>query len=204
MEDSHSLFTQASQGFKQGNKTLAQDLLNKLVVSEPGNEQAWLLLSWVVDNPDEIEKCLHQMLAISPDNLAASKRLFKIVTEKEKKNSPSALVTTKTRNDNGAGIALLFVIYVAGILSARIAMLLFLILFAAIFLVKCAPLIKKVFVEKKEPLSGPSSGMEELIPILLLIFVQGIIYWQWAAIAPPLRSILMFFIEAKIKSRGPY
>jgi hypothetical protein len=74
MEDSPSLFTQASEAAARGDKLAAKNLLDELVFSEPNNGQAWLLLAEVVEDRNEECDCLQQALAINPQNAAAQQK----------------------------------------------------------------------------------------------------------------------------------
>ena len=70
MENDLSLYAQASAAAGRGNKLAAESLLDELVVTDPGNEQAWLLLAEVVDDLNEVSDCLQHALAIDPQNQA--------------------------------------------------------------------------------------------------------------------------------------
>jgi len=75
MADSNPLYAQASQAAANGDKDTARSLLDKLIVDQPDNAQAWLLLADMVDDLNEVYDCLHQVLAIDPQNQAARQKL---------------------------------------------------------------------------------------------------------------------------------
>jgi len=54
MDNSQSLFARASAAAGSGNKLTAERLLDELVVTDPDNEQVWLLLAKVFDDMNEV------------------------------------------------------------------------------------------------------------------------------------------------------
>jgi hypothetical protein len=70
MENSLSLFAQASEAAGRGDRLTARCLLYELIYFEPCNHQAWLLLSQVVEDPLEVEVCLRKAQPIGEDNPA--------------------------------------------------------------------------------------------------------------------------------------
>lgn len=54
---------------------LARQLLSQVVQRDPRNEQGWLWLSGVVDEPERIRYCLKRVLAINPENVHAATAL---------------------------------------------------------------------------------------------------------------------------------
>jgi len=75
MDDDSSLFTRASQAAANGDKDTARNLLDELIVNQPDNEQAWLLLADMVEDLNEVDDCLQHVLAINPQNQAARQKL---------------------------------------------------------------------------------------------------------------------------------
>ena len=69
MENSPSLFAQASEAAGRGDRLTARCLLYELIYFEPCNRQAWLLLSQVVDDPLEVEICLRKAQPIGEEDL---------------------------------------------------------------------------------------------------------------------------------------
>jgi len=74
MEDSPSLYARASEAAGHGDKLTAKNLLDELIFNEPNNEQAWLLLSGVVDDANEVSDCLQHALAINPQDQVAQQK----------------------------------------------------------------------------------------------------------------------------------
>lgn len=74
MQDSPSLYTRASEAAARGDKLTAKNLLDELLFNEPNNEQAWLLLSGVVEDLNEVSDCLQHALAINPQDQAAQQK----------------------------------------------------------------------------------------------------------------------------------
>ena len=52
-------------------KEQAEELLKQVVTMDPGNEQAWLWLSAVVEGIEEKKECLHRVIEINPYNPSA-------------------------------------------------------------------------------------------------------------------------------------
>jgi len=60
---------------RRGHKEPAQRLLSQVVEADPHNEQGWLWLARVVDDPQMQAQCLQRALAINPDNQWAAEQL---------------------------------------------------------------------------------------------------------------------------------
>jgi hypothetical protein len=73
------LYSQAMEAVKNGQKAQARQLLDELVVKEPRNENAWLLLSEVVEHKNELIDCLTQVITINPQNKIALEKLQQIL-----------------------------------------------------------------------------------------------------------------------------
>jgi len=73
--DKELLLAKATEAIKNGENGQARSLLDELVMKDPKNEQAWMLLSEVVPNLNEIIDCLQQVLAINPGNKVGIERL---------------------------------------------------------------------------------------------------------------------------------
>jgi len=74
MEDSQTLFARATAAVGRKDKPSARKLLDELIFFEPENEEAWLLLSKVVDDLNEVSDCLQHVLALNPNNQAARQK----------------------------------------------------------------------------------------------------------------------------------
>lgn len=70
-----TLFARGVGAAKGGQKKLAATLLARAVQLDPKHEQAWLWLSGVIDDPDEVAFCLRSVLSINPHNERAQKGL---------------------------------------------------------------------------------------------------------------------------------
>jgi tetratricopeptide (TPR) repeat protein len=69
------LFERGKAAAQSGNRRLAAGLLTRAVRLDPGNEQAWLWLSGVLDDPQQIAFCLRSVLKINPANQRAIRGL---------------------------------------------------------------------------------------------------------------------------------
>jgi hypothetical protein len=65
----------ARAALMQGDKTTARAELATVLRADPGNAQAWLLMSGIVTTPEQQRDCLARVLAIEPDNPAARRGL---------------------------------------------------------------------------------------------------------------------------------
>jgi hypothetical protein len=68
MDNNKNLFDRASAAAAHKDKPAARKLLDELIFFEPGNEEAWLLLSKVVDDLNEVSDCLQHVLALNPNH----------------------------------------------------------------------------------------------------------------------------------------
>jgi hypothetical protein len=60
---------------RRGHKEPARKLLSQVVQADPANEQGWLWLARVVDQPEQQQKCLERVLQINPQNQWAAEQL---------------------------------------------------------------------------------------------------------------------------------
>ena len=74
MGNNPSLYDQACEAAGRGDKLAAESLLDELVVTQPDNERAWLLLAEVVGDRNEVCDCLQHVLVINPQNLVARQK----------------------------------------------------------------------------------------------------------------------------------
>lgn len=65
----------AADAMKNGKKNDARALLEKVLEVDERNEQAWMWMSGVVDNPEDQKLCLENVLAINPNNQQARQGL---------------------------------------------------------------------------------------------------------------------------------
>ena len=75
MADSNPLYERASQAAASGDKVAARGWLDELIVDQPDNAPAWLLLADMVEDLNEVYDCLQHVLAIDPHNQAARQKL---------------------------------------------------------------------------------------------------------------------------------
>ncbi|MEO5951752.1 MAG: hypothetical protein ABIQ44_04710 [Chloroflexia bacterium] len=80
------LLHEGQSAARRGDRAMARALLTQLVEQDPRNEEAWMWLSGVVDNPDEQQICLENALVINPYNAHARKGLDFVLT---KTNTPA-------------------------------------------------------------------------------------------------------------------
>jgi micrococcal nuclease len=91
MNDSSEHIEKAIAEAKSGNKAGAKKILAQVVRQEPGNAQAWYVLSRLVEEKEQIIYCLNQVLKIAPDSSQAKARLKKLQA------SPAAKPATDTQ-----------------------------------------------------------------------------------------------------------
>ena len=91
MNDASELIKQALADAKSGNKARAKKILAQMVIQEPGNAQAWYVLSRLVEEKEQIIYCLNQVLKNMPNNSQAKARLRKLQA------SPAAKPASDTR-----------------------------------------------------------------------------------------------------------
>lgn len=75
MANADVMFTQAVRAYKSGQKDEARGILMEIVAEYEHHEQAWLLLSGLVETLDEQQICLENVVAINPGNDKALKGL---------------------------------------------------------------------------------------------------------------------------------
>ena len=74
------LLLQAMSAKHSGAIALAKQLLSQALIQDPNNEAAWMLMSEVVEDVKLRRNCLERVLAINPNNGAASAALAKLNT----------------------------------------------------------------------------------------------------------------------------
>src|SRR4051812_37278506 len=70
-----NLLEQAISAILTGRRDEARVLLAQVVEADDRNEQAWLWLSGVVEEPEEVRTCLENVLHLNPDNVKAQQGL---------------------------------------------------------------------------------------------------------------------------------
>lgn len=86
----------AVDAFKRGNRTEARTLLEKATELDQMNEQAWLWLGAVVQDPVEQQTCLENVLVINPNNERAKQGLKSLGVDVDRLQQQQA----KTRVDD--------------------------------------------------------------------------------------------------------
>lgn len=74
-QQAEQLYSRGVAAARGGQKTLAASLLRQAVKLNPQHEQAWLWLSGVLDDPQDVAFCLRAVLGINPGNERAQKGL---------------------------------------------------------------------------------------------------------------------------------
>jgi hypothetical protein len=69
---------QAIVYIKSGNRTAGQELLVRVIRSDPQNEMAWLWMTVTLDDPQQKKHCLQTVLQINPDNQMARRGLAQL------------------------------------------------------------------------------------------------------------------------------
>ncbi len=69
------LLQQGIAAARAGNRAEARALLTRAIEADERNEQAWLWLSGVVDDPNDMRTCLHNVLELNPNNAKARQGL---------------------------------------------------------------------------------------------------------------------------------
>lgn len=70
------LYQEAMKAIQKGDKTLARDLLTRLIKAEPQNSDYWLWLSTVVESVKERTYCLQEVIRRDPKNMTARQGLI--------------------------------------------------------------------------------------------------------------------------------
>lgn len=88
MDELEELYVNGIASAKAGNYRLAQAFFKKVVRTNPRHEGAWLWLSEVLEDPDDIAYCLETALAINPHNEKARVGLEVVRDHREKAERP--------------------------------------------------------------------------------------------------------------------
>lgn len=88
---SESMFKEAIQSVRTGQRRRARDLLTRLLKTEPDNVDYWVWLSAAVETEKEQVHCLQKALALDPNSIHARRGLVMLgVISPEKANLPAA------------------------------------------------------------------------------------------------------------------
>jgi tetratricopeptide (TPR) repeat protein len=88
MDELEELYVSGIASAKAGNYRLAQAFFKKVVRTDPRHEGAWLWLSEVLEDPDDIAYCLETVLAINPNNEKARVGLDVVRDHRDKSGIP--------------------------------------------------------------------------------------------------------------------
>lgn len=88
MDELEELYVNGIASAKSGNYRLAQAFFKKVVRTDPRHEGAWLWLSEVLEDADDIVYCLETVLAINPHNEKARLALDVVRDHREKAERP--------------------------------------------------------------------------------------------------------------------
>ena len=86
MGEIEELYRSGLAAAQAGNRRLAQAFFKRVIQLEPRHEEAWLRLSEVLDDPEDIVYCLKAVLTIHPDHAQA--RVMLDVLEGRRKECP--------------------------------------------------------------------------------------------------------------------
>ncbi len=75
------MLSQGKDAVQGGDKAAAWSLLTRLIRADPRNEAAWLLLSDVVDAPEDQQICLENVLVLNPHNERAAAGVTHLSTQ---------------------------------------------------------------------------------------------------------------------------
>ena len=78
METEPEPLSQAYAQIKAGEKAAARDLLRAYIAKNPNDEQAWSLLYYCLERPEQKRACLERVLEINPDNAKARQALDRL------------------------------------------------------------------------------------------------------------------------------
>jgi hypothetical protein len=100
------LFERGSAAARGGQRRMAVGLLSRAVQCDPQHEQAWLWLSGVLDDPNQVAFCLRSVLSINPNNERARQGLAWLEQRKLGINPTAPFVapppSETTNGSNGA------------------------------------------------------------------------------------------------------
>jgi hypothetical protein len=72
------LLQQARESLQQGERDAARKQLADLLLKDPENEKAWMLMARVVETPKQKKDCYERAIKINPNNIEAKKELVRM------------------------------------------------------------------------------------------------------------------------------
>ena len=73
--DTDKSIKEALRAINNNDKTTARKILSQAIQTEPNNDQAWILFSYVAEKREQSIYCLERALQINPKNLLAKAKL---------------------------------------------------------------------------------------------------------------------------------
>lgn len=115
----------AVNNIKQGKKEDARNIVEDVIKNDPNNADAWYLLSFIANTPEEVKRYLEKTIAINPSHEKAIQKLRKIqdqpaiganaqISKKTKESKPILLILLAL-----ICILLLVITYFVGTLSTN-------------------------------------------------------------------------------------
>src|SRR5687768_15131969 len=87
----NNLLDQGISAALTGRRDEARALLAQVVEADDRNEQAWLWLSGLVEDPEDIRTCLENVLHLNPDNVKAQHGMAWLEQRHGVRPSPAAV-----------------------------------------------------------------------------------------------------------------
>jgi hypothetical protein len=101
MTTTETLLQQGIRAARAGKREEARDLLMQVVRSDERNEEAWLWLSGVVDDPDDMRTCLQNVLDLNPGNEKAQQGLAWVDSRyAASQSTPESATATKLNQED--------------------------------------------------------------------------------------------------------
>ncbi|MFN8373031.1 MAG: hypothetical protein U0694_09160 [Anaerolineae bacterium] len=118
-QDAKQMLREGIEAAREGDRTKARELFEKVVEKEENNEKAWLWLASVMDTDEERRMCFANVLQIDPDNERAQKEMAKIEARMNKTKADEEVVPGISRRQltTYIGIAAVIVVIVFALVA---------------------------------------------------------------------------------------